>query len=186
MADLENVKIVDEEKQQPVLASAAEQQKSDERKKPLANGDNVARVVLVLLLILNFVQWRYSMIPRDPSKSDKCLQKENIALKLQDQVRGLCLDRAALMKSVEEANKLATLHKLATLSNSGDEALHALEDFLSMTTIESEAISEALKKVEMVLAEQNELLHERAMTQQSVSQALPQQDLQSVCDMLAV
>jgi hypothetical protein len=181
MADLENVKIDDEEKQQPLLASAAEQQKSDERKKPLANGDNVARVVLVLLLILNFVQWRYSMIPHDPSKSDECLQKENIALKLQDQVRGLCLDRAALMKSVEQANKLATLP-----SNSGDEALHALEDFLSTATIDSEAISEALKKVEMVLAKQNELLHERDMTQQAVSQALPQQGLQSVCDMLAV
>ncbi|CAM6089864.1 unnamed protein product [Calypogeia fissa] len=181
MADLENVKIVDENKQQPLLASAAEQQKSDDWKKPLANGENVARVVLVLLLILNFVQWHYSMIPRDPSKSDQCLQKENIALKFQDQVRGLCLDRAAVMKSVEEASKLASLP-----SNSGDEALHALEDFLSTTTIDSEAISEAMKKVEMVLAEQNELLHERAMTQQAVSQALPQQDLQSVCDMLAV
>lgn len=181
MADLENVKIVDEEKQQPLLGSAPEELKSGAGRRKVSNADKLTRVVLVMLLILNLVQWRYSIISQDPSKADKCVQKESALRQLQDQVRSLCLDRTSLLESVKSAKRFARLP-----SDAGYEALHAFGDFLGVTTIESEANPEAFKKVAKALEEQNELLHDMATTQQEVTHPHPEKDLLSVCDMVVL
>lgn len=71
-----------------------------------------------------------------------------------------------------------TANELASFpSDPGHEALDALDDFLSTTTTESEAFTEAFKKVQKVLAQQNELLHETALAQREVSHPHPHQEL---------
>lgn len=160
MADHETVKIVDEE--QPLLASDPEQLKScGPGKKTISSCDKFTRVVFVGLIILNFVQWRISVMEHNDAQTDECLQTQGTLLQLQERVQGLCMDRAALLKSFEEASLPTTSAK-----------------------IEHEAISEAFETLQKVLAEQNELNSERVDPQQVILTRL-QQELHSVCDIVA-